>query len=165
VPVALGTNLYPRTCPTLMPSHCVPSSSSWLPFMPQLLQTLGIALKRLPDLTKDMLDQERRRSISTVPAAGRTLPANLNKCPKTIVSTLIRLSDQEKEQTEGQTAILSKEKRPITGGSSRSNSYLTENEIAGNLFIFTATGFDTTTNTMSYAITLLAAYLEWQTWI
>lgn len=35
----------------------------------------------------------------------------------------------------------------------------------GNLFVFTAAGFDTTANTMGYAMTLLAVYPEWQGWI
>ena len=35
----------------------------------------------------------------------------------------------------------------------------------GNLFIFTAAGFDTTANTLSYALVLLCRYPEWQDWI
>jgi cytochrome P450 len=42
---------------------------------------------------------------------------------------------------------------------------LTEEEMLGNLFIFTAAGFDTTANTLSYALVLLCRYPEWQNWI
>jgi cytochrome P450 len=42
---------------------------------------------------------------------------------------------------------------------------LTEEEMLGNLFIFTAAGFDTTANTLSYALVLLCRYPEWQDWI
>lgn len=42
---------------------------------------------------------------------------------------------------------------------------LTEAEIQGNLFVLTLAGFDTTANTMGYAMTLLAAYPEVQNWI
>ena len=42
---------------------------------------------------------------------------------------------------------------------------LSEGEISGNLFIFTLAGFETTANTMGYAVTLLSAYPEWQDWI
>jgi hypothetical protein len=80
------------------------------------------------------------------------------------MSTLVRLSDQEKEQLENKTSNSSEEKKSVVRDSSGS-SYLTEEEIAGNLFVFTAAGFDTTANTMSYAVTLLAVYPEWQTWI
>ena len=69
---------------------------------------------------------------------------------------LVRLSDQEKTRTDASTPdSLDK----VT------KKFLTEEEIAGNLFIFTAAGFDTTANTMSYAVALLAVYPEWQAWI
>jgi cytochrome P450 len=42
---------------------------------------------------------------------------------------------------------------------------LTEEEMLGNLFIFTAAGFDTTANTLSYALVLLCRYPEVQDWI
>lgn len=42
---------------------------------------------------------------------------------------------------------------------------LTEAEISGNIFLFGTAGFDTTANTMGYAVILLAAYPEWQDWI
>lgn len=140
----------------------VPSWFLRLPFMPRLLRTVGVALERLPGLTRDMLDQERRRSSSAALVADEATTAGLNNCPEIIMSTLIRLSDQEKELTEKDTPD---EKTSIAGGNITSKSYLTEEEIAGNLFIFTAAGFDTTANTMAYAVTLLAACPEWQAWI
>ncbi|KAK5120799.1 hypothetical protein LTR85_005866 [Meristemomyces frigidus] len=42
---------------------------------------------------------------------------------------------------------------------------LSDEEMMGNLFIFTAAGFDTTANTLSYAVTLLARYPQWQNWL
>ncbi|KAJ5624107.1 hypothetical protein N7510_000416 [Penicillium lagena] len=42
---------------------------------------------------------------------------------------------------------------------------MSEDEISGNLFIFSVAGFDTTANTMGYAVCLLAAYPEWQHWV
>jgi cytochrome P450 len=47
-------------------------------------------------------------------------------------------------------------------GKRRDNSglFLTEDEIRGNLFTFSAAGFDTTANTMGYAVTLLATYVR-----
>jgi len=42
---------------------------------------------------------------------------------------------------------------------------LTEEEMLGNLFIFTAAGFDTTANTLSYGLVLMCRYPEWQDWI
>jgi cytochrome P450 len=62
------------------------------------------------------------------------------------LSMLVKLSDQTK--CEGGTALA-----------------LTDDEISGNLFVFSAAGFDTTANTMGYAVTLLAAHPEWQDWV
>ncbi|GAB7357366.1 hypothetical protein MBLNU459_g8311t1 [Dothideomycetes sp. NU459] len=42
---------------------------------------------------------------------------------------------------------------------------LTEEELNGNLFLFTAAGFETTANTLSYAMMLLARHPEWQEWL
>lgn len=44
-------------------------------------------------------------------------------------------------------------------------SGLTEEEIRGNLFIFTVAGFETTANTLSYSIMFLIRYPEWQDWL
>ncbi|TKW57214.1 putative cytochrome P450 CYP13A1 [Colletotrichum tanaceti] len=131
-----------------------------LPIMPKLVQTLGVALAKLPELTRDMLDQERQR------AAGKT---SAGDAPDTIMSMLVRLSDQEKNQSDD-AAPLEKKSVSFSNSSSNNNtstnkSYLTEEEIAGNLFIFTIAGFDSTTNTMAYGVVILAAYPEWQTWI
>ena len=66
-----------------------------------------------------------------------------------MMSTLVRLSDSAKKGED----INSKSQN------------LSEEEILGNLFQFTAAGFDTTANTMAYAITILATEPEWQDWI
>ncbi|UQC73900.1 uncharacterized protein CLUP02_00547 [Colletotrichum lupini] len=134
-----------------------------LPFMSNVVQTLGAALHRLPGLTVDMLDRERRRlaEVSSLnsPSDELLTTATVGKTD-TIMSMLVRLSDQEKSR-----AVPAEKSATATAGNSNPKSYLTEEEIAGNLFIFTAAGFDTTANTLAYAVTLLAAYPEWQAWI
>jgi cytochrome P450 len=47
----------------------------------------------------------------------------------------------------------------------KSSTTLHEDEIVGNLFVFSAAGTDTTANTMAYAMVLLAIHPEWQDWI
>ncbi|KAJ5473553.1 Cytochrome P450 [Penicillium sp. IBT 31633x] len=42
---------------------------------------------------------------------------------------------------------------------------LSEEELNGNLFLFTAAGFETTANTLSYAMMLLARHPKWQDWL
>lgn len=61
------------------------------------------------------------------------------------LSLLLRLSDQEKHN--------------------RTGFSLTDEEISGNLFIFTMAGFETTANTLGFSVTLLAAHPEIQDWI
>jgi cytochrome P450 len=140
----------------------LPASLLKLPVMPRLLQTLGLALTRLPSLTQNMLDQERQRALHTASSASNISTGKPDGSPTTIMSTLVRLSDQEKNRAEGDNASVLKHDQSMKRDT---KSYLTEEEIAGNLFIFTAAGFDTTANTMSYAVTLLAVYPEWQAWI
>ncbi|KAL2823942.1 putative cytochrome P450 monooxygenase [Aspergillus cavernicola] len=62
------------------------------------------------------------------------------------LSLLLQLSDKEKQSGQGQFS-------------------LSDREISGSLFIFSTAGFETTANTMGYAVTLLAAYPELQAWI
>ena len=47
----------------------------------------------------------------------------------------------------------------------KGSQFMSNEEIQGNLFAFTGAGFETTSNTMFYAITLLAAYPQWQAWM
>lgn len=126
----------------LLAAAFVPSSILRLPFMPRLSKRLGQALVQLPSLTTDMLDQERSR--------------HSEHGQNNIMTTLLRLSDQAKVDDRNHGTISTRTEK---------KQYLTENEIAGNLFILTAAGFDTTSNTMSYALVLLAAYPQWQAWI
>lgn len=62
------------------------------------------------------------------------------------LSLLLQLSDEEKRRGQ-------------------SGFSLTDEEITGNLFIFSIAGFETTANTMGYAVILLAAHPEWQDWM
>jgi hypothetical protein len=74
-----------------------------LPIMPQWVRNIGIVKQRFEILTKEMLENERR--------GAATRPAER----KSLMSTLVALSDAEKDHS----------------GS------LTEEQISGNLFLFT----------------------------
>jgi len=72
--------------------------------------------------------------------------AKLDSTPRTnVLSQLVQLSDEGRKGSSGLS--------------------LSESEIRGNLFLFTAAGFDTTANTMTYAVALLATQPCWQEWI
>jgi cytochrome P450 len=62
---------------------------------------------------------------------------------RNLMSTLVALSDSAK---------------------AHSNS-LTEEQISGNLFLFTVAGYETTATSLAYGITLLAAEPKWQDWL
>ncbi|KAL4865336.1 hypothetical protein BDV12DRAFT_150805 [Aspergillus spectabilis] len=62
------------------------------------------------------------------------------------LSLLLKLSDEDKR-------------------SNQSDFSLSDDEISGNLFIFSTAGYETTANTMGYAVTYLAADPELQDWI
>lgn len=130
----------------------IPRSWLTLPFMPEALKRLGAAMNEMPDLVKNVLDRERQANLLAQSNATEATE-NLKNSSATIMTTLVRISDQEKEQNK------------TLASSKTSTTYLTEEEIAGNLFVFTAAGYETTANTMGYAATLLAVYPEWQTWI
>ena len=51
-----------------------------------------------------------------------------------------------------------------TPGEKKTQS-LSDEEMMGNLFVFTGAGFDTTANTISYALITLARYPQWQEWL
>lgn len=113
----------------------IPARILTSPVMPRAVQQIGYAVTEFPGHVKDLLEVERKSMGS-----GK---ANL-------MSTLVRASDAGSNDK-----ILNPTDK----------LFLTENELVGNLFQFTIAGFDTTANTMAYAIALLAAYPEWQEWI
>ena len=74
------------------------------------------------------------------------------------------LLDKERQQPSEKANIL-KLLIAEENGAEKAGTGLHNNEIIGNLFVFSAAGFDTTANTMAYALVLLALYPKWQDWI
>ena len=68
----------------------------------------------------------------------------------TLLSVLVKSADSERQESANPGRLV---------------SYLSEDEVTGNLFNFTLAGFDTTSNTMVYALIILATQSEWQNWI
>lgn len=119
----------------LIPAALVPARLLTSPVMPKSVQNIGFAVTEFPAHVKDLLQAERASKVSD--------KVNL-------MSTLVKASDAKKDEQSSDPKV---------------KLSLTEEELAGNLFQFTVAGFDTTANTMAYAITLLATYPEWQNWI
>jgi len=57
------------------------------------------------------------------------------------------------------------QKSEMGNASKGSGGGLTDEEIHGNLFIFSFAGHETTANTLTYSIYLLAAFPKWQDWL
>lgn len=71
-----------------------------------------------------------------------------------LMSALVRASEESREA-----ARTAKESSDVSAAG------LSDDEVYGNLFIYNLAGHDTTAATLHFAITLLAVFPEWQTWI
>lgn len=120
--------------PIILPQWFLSNYPSFLPGY-QTLKSLSYAVMEFPVHTRNMLSQERLR---TVAAHGETR--------SNIMSQMLHASEQGDGNMKGVKA-------------------LSEDEMLGNLFIFTAAGFDTTANTLTYALVLLSRYPKWQDWM
>ncbi|KAE9366377.1 cytochrome P450 [Stipitochalara longipes BDJ] len=120
--------------PIILPQWLLSNYPSFIPGY-ETLHSLSIAMKEFPIHTRNLLNQERHR---TVAAHG--------EARSNILSQLLHASEQD-------------------GGEEKGSHGLSEDEMVGNLFIFTAAGFDTTANTLGFALVLLSRYPKWQEWI
>jgi len=99
---------------------------------------LGKAIAEFPVHQQKIIDKERA-ARSDVPKSN-------------LLSTLVRLSDEERHASG-------------KGGAQPAGSYLTEEELRGNLYLITVAGFDTTSNTLAYALLNIVVYPELQSWL
>ncbi|KAF2768769.1 cytochrome P450 [Teratosphaeria nubilosa] len=121
--------------PIILPQWFLSSYPSFLPGYNNL-RNLSYALKEFPVHTAEILAQERKR----LSACKEEKPTS------TFMSQLVQASEGE-STSEGK------------------GRALTEEEIMGNLFLFTAAGFETTANTMTSGLVLLARHPKWQDWL
>ncbi|PIA91796.1 hypothetical protein CB0940_09194 [Cercospora beticola] len=80
-------------------------------------------------------------------------------------SLLEREKAQNAEAGQSRNNIMSQLLKASESETKNGARVLTEEEMSGNLFVFTAAGFDTTANTLSYALVLLCCHPEWQDWM
>ncbi|KAJ0418826.1 cytochrome P450 [Aspergillus carlsbadensis] len=124
---------------SLLEAALIPARVLRLPFMPARLRRLGRRKEGMPAYTKAVLDMERKQ------AGARDIQLT-STGQNSFLKALVKCADEAER-----------------GAASR--LYLSDEEISGNLFIFSVAGFETTANTMGYAVLFLAAYPEWQDWI
>ncbi|KAF1979688.1 cytochrome P450 [Bimuria novae-zelandiae CBS 107.79] len=104
--------------------------------LPPRIKNCLLAFREFRQYTDEAIALERK----LLSQAGGAQKANF-------ISTLIRTSDQAKDE------------------GFQSTAKLTDDEIKGNIFIFSFAGHDTTANTLAYAFALLSIHPEVQNWI
>lgn len=114
----------------------------WLlrqPWMPKAVRQIGEAYYQFYEHSSEMLQKERESLRSS------------NTLRNTFLSSLASVNDSEAD--------------PYVKEGKLNRPAFTEEQITGNLYAFTLAGYDTTANTMAYAVAMLAAYPQWQDWI
>ncbi|KAF3902403.1 hypothetical protein ABW20_dc0108254 [Dactylellina cionopaga] len=119
--------------------------TSWYPsFLPgyDTMQLLSYAVGEFRNHTADLINEEKKRS-----ALRESITRN------NILSMLLSASQEErKTAAEG-------------GNQAKANASLSDQEIMGNMFIFTAAGFDSTSNTIAYSLVELVRNPQYQDWL
>ncbi len=128
----------------LIEAAVMPAKLLTLPIFSASWQDIGHAKNEFPIHTKQMLENER------------ILQSQSTEVRNNLLSMLVRLSNSAKVNGHAETK---------TDAEGKSAQVLFEEEVQGNLYIFTSAGFDTTANTMAYALALLSAYPKWQEWL
>ncbi|KAJ4287309.1 hypothetical protein N0V90_012707 [Kalmusia sp. IMI 367209] len=109
---------------------------SW---MPTAVRQIGEAYYQFYEHSSTMLQKEREALKSSA------TPRN------SFLSSLASVNDNEADPYEKEGRL----NKPA----------FTEDQITGNLYTFTLAGYDTTANTMAYAVAMLVAHPEWQEWM
>ena len=112
---------------------------SWMAFRfaPAKLRRVHQAAREFQMYMAEMLSNERSQISKRQPESRNLLTA------------LVRASDEARESSHNE----------------MSRQGLSDDEIFGNIFIYNLAGYETTANTVSTGIILLAAYPEWQEWL
>jgi cytochrome P450 len=108
-----------------------------LPFMPASMKRLGRLCKEFKLYLGELVQSEKEAA-----AKGESTKVNL-------LSTMVRASEEEWEASKTQNTGIG----------------LKDNEIFGNLFIYSFAGFETTANALATSIAYLAACPTWQDWL
>lgn len=102
-----------------------------------------------------------------MPLALQSMGYHLERAPWYIQEILRneRESNSKKKHSESNFLSLMLQFSEEGNSGNETKPSLTKEEISGNLFVFTSAGFETTANSMGFAVILLALYPEWQDWV
>lgn len=124
--------------PIFLPTSLLCGWPNWLPGS-RWLREIGLAKLEFPQHTHNALKHERQLVVET------------GESRNNVMSALIAASERNEGDPEK--------------GQQKKGPALTDEELVGNLYIFTAAGFDTSANSLSYALVLLARHPMWQDWM
>lgn len=126
-----------------LPGWCIPSG-----YMRRFVETRRVFGRHMEDMVRS-----RKADI----AAG-----NLRTDDSTFLSALVLKSEEVRREEES-----GKGKAGLGGGGEAGGkgASLSNDELYGNLFTYNLAGHETTANTLSFAIYLLAAFPGWQEWV
>jgi len=128
--------------PNIIPMWILQNWPSWFPGA-AWLHSIADAKLEFPIHTRAELAREREIAAKT----GETR--------NNVMSALIAASERNEGVVDTEKGTPDMKKGPA----------LTDQEVVANLYIFTAAGFDTTANTLAYALVLLCRHPQWQDWI
>lgn len=120
-----------------LPGWCIPSD-----YMRRFVETRRVFGRHMEDMVR-----MRKADIAS---------GNLRTDDSTFLSALVLKSEEVRREEE------SGKKGGDAGGKGAS---LSNDELYGNLFTYNLAGHETTANTLSFAVYLLAAFPEWQEWV
>lgn len=123
-----------------LPGWCIPSG-----YLSRFVETRRVFGRHMEEMVR-----QRKADIAT---------GNTRTDDSTFLSALVLKSEEvrrEEEQGGGE--------KGAAAGATRAGS-LSNDELYGNLFTYNLAGHETTANTLSFAIYLLAAFPEWQEWV
>ena len=114
-----------------------------LPFMPSAVRGYADALDEFKAYTQELLQKEAEAAHDS------------SRARNSMLSLLATVSERNAASSDQKTDAPAVDKRQT----------LSEEEIMGNLYQFTLAGFDTTANTLAYAVAMLAIHPELQDWV
>lgn len=137
----------------LVPAALIPKFilQNWPVFIPgaRWMRDMGAAVDQIPGHIQKQLDDERRILDHQTSNEG---PVRNN-----IMSMLIQASEYgvDEDGQSGSPAL--KNGKP--------QRTLSEDELSGNLLVFTIAGFETTANALTFALVIMMAEPKWQDWL
>lgn len=124
-----------------LPGWCIPSG-----YLSRFVETRRVFGRHMEDMVA-----QRKAEIAS---------GDMRTDDSTFLSALILRSEEVRREEEGGAG-----KGEGGGGARAAAAGLSNDELYGNLFTYNLAGHETTANSLSFAIYLLAAFPEWQEWV